>query len=615
MIHPDDVAKVSESVIRSISEPGEHPRVEYRIKDAAGEWRWFESRGINLTGDPGIRGIVVSTYEVTERKRIKEALRESEERFRSMVQSSSEVVKIVAPDGTLRYASPAYAEVLGYDPEDSVGTNVLDGVHPDDLPRVRRETERALRERNGASGPLTSHAEYRYRHADGSWRDLESVGTYLLEDPAVSGVIVKLWDVTERKRAEEALKASERLRRAATSGAPIILFALDRDGIFTLSEGRGLEALGLAPGEVVGQSVFDRHRDHPEILENNRRALTGEELVTTVEYGGLYFETRYSPLFGPEGEVEGAVCVATDVTGRKKAEEGMVLRDQAIAASVRGIIITGPNQEDNPIIYANPAFEQISGYSLEEMAGRNCRFLQNGDRDQEGLEGLARALEEGREWSCVMRNYKKDGTLFWNELHVAPMRDGEGRIQNFVGIQQDVTEQRALQEELAHRATHDPLTDLPNRALLMDRLSHALLRFERHGESVAVLFLDLDGFKSVNDAFGHEGGDRLLSAVAGRLKACLRPEDTVSRIGGDEFAVLLEDTGPEGAAEAAERIIRELSRPFSTGEGTAREVRVTASIGIACQGAGDRSAGELLKEADRAMYRAKEGGGGYLHHR
>ncbi len=186
------------------------------------------------------------------------------------------------------------------------------------------------------------------------------------------------------------------------------------------------------------------------------------------------------------------------------------------------------------------------------------------------------------------------------------MRDEGGRLVNFIGVQKDITQRKELEEKLAHQAFHDPLTDLPNRSLFLDRADHALKRAARRGDEVAVLFMDLDNFKVINDSLGHEVGDELLVAVAGRLQSCLRPADTAARLGGDEFVVLLEDVeDPEEATNVAVRIEEALRVPFRVGE---HNLFVTTSVGVALGGANGERAGDLLRNADLAMYRAKEGG-------
>ena len=286
---------------------------------------------------------------------------------------------------------------------------------------------------------------------------------------------------------------------------------------------------------------------------------------------------------------------------------GDALLRHAVDSGFNGVVVTDASAGGDPIVYVNPAFERITGYPAEEALGRNARFLQNGDSDQPGIRELRAALEDEREWSGVFRNYRKDGTPFWQEHNVSPVRDEAGRITHHVGIINDITERKALEDELAHRAFHDPLTDLPNRALFLDRLGHAALRLSRwRGGAIAVLFLDLDNFKYVNDSLGHRAGDGLLLEVAGRLRALLRPEDTLARLGGDEFVVLLEGVEDEGAASlVAERIAEALQEPVVLG---GQEVFATASVGVALGRGKEVSPEDLLRDADTAMYRAKGDG-------
>ena len=288
---------------------------------------------------------------------------------------------------------------------------------------------------------------------------------------------------------------------------------------------------------------------------------------------------------------------------------GDALLRHAVDSGFNGVVVTDALAGDDPIVYVNPAFERITGYPAEEVLGRNARLLQNGDSDQAGLHELRDALEAETEWSGVFRNYKKDGTPFWQEHNVSPVRDEEGRITHHVGIINDITERKALEDELVHRAFHDGLTGLPNRALLEDRLGQALARTRRRSKgeagALAVLFMDLDNFKYVNDSLGHRAGDELLVEVAARLRAALRPEDTLARLGGDEFVVLVERIeDEESAGLVAERIAEALREPVVVG---GQEVFATASVGVAL-GRDGAAPEDLLRDADTAMYRAKEGG-------
>jgi diguanylate cyclase (GGDEF)-like protein/PAS domain S-box-containing protein len=269
-----------------------------------------------------------------------------------------------------------------------------------------------------------------------------------------------------------------------------------------------------------------------------------------------------------------------------------------------GISISDVSNSEMPLIYVNPAFEKLTGYVLDEIRGRNCRFLQAGRTTQPGLRPLRHALSERRDVTTILQNFKKDGTPFWNELFLSPIRDRSGEVTHYVGIQNDVTERVELERKLAYMVHHDTLTGLANRGLLMDRLTQALSRADRSGRLVAVLFLDLDNLKTVNDLYGHEAGDLLLQVVGQRLGASVRKHETAARLGGDEFVVVLEDIEDEQAATRIKRrVANEIRQPMLASQ---QEFNPSASIGMALYPADGTTPGELLRAADMAMYVAKQ---------
>ncbi len=292
---------------------------------------------------------------------------------------------------------------------------------------------------------------------------------------------------------------------------------------------------------------------------------------------------------------------------RKRAEKPIHLIEAAIEHVDEAVLIT-TTELDAPgpeIVYVNEGFCRMTGYAAEEVVGETPRILQGPKTDRAELDRLRRCLSRGEPFfGGEVTNYRKDGSEYVIEWYIVPLRNDAGEITHWMAGQRDVTERRALEEQLRHQAFHDPLTGLPNRALLMDRLEHALARIDRREERVAVLFMDLDDFKVVNDSLGHEAGDGLLVAVAQRLKACLRPEDTLARFGGDEFLLLLEDASDaDQVTRVADRIIEALREPFVV-EG--REVFATLSIGIVLAASARDRSKDLLRKADIAMYRAKE---------
>lgn len=311
--------------------------------------------------------------------------------------------------------------------------------------------------------------------------------------------------------------------------------------------------------------------------------------------------------FALEGEERhGAISVLQDISVQRQAEMELRLRNHAIEASVNAIIITDANQADNPIVYVNPAFERITGYTTEEVMGCNCRLLQGNDHEQMGLESIRRALRHGNEGAALLRNYRKDGSLFWNELRVAPVRDDQGRIRHFVGVLNDVTDAKRYQEQLEYQANYDDLTGLPNRNLLMDRIQQSINFNSRHRSGFALAFIDLDNFKYVNDSLGHVVGDQLLRQVAQALRGCVREGDTLARLGGDEFVVLLNDMADLDSISITLRCMLDAVASPKVLEET--EVLVTSSIGFCLAPQDGNDPVTLLKKADNAMYRAKEQG-------
>jgi diguanylate cyclase (GGDEF)-like protein/PAS domain S-box-containing protein len=293
------------------------------------------------------------------------------------------------------------------------------------------------------------------------------------------------------------------------------------------------------------------------------------------------------------------------------AEEAVRVRDRAIESSGNGIIITNAIAPDNPIEYVNPAFEQITGYGRAEIIGKNCRFLTRDDRAQPELETVRVAIREKRECQVIMRNYRKDGSLFWNSLHIAPVPDENGVVTHFVGVQNDITQIRSYQDELEHQASHDVLTGLPNRHLLDDRLKQAISQSQRQGGVVAVAYVDLDSFKLVNDSLGHSAGDQLLRTVAERIRSCLRQFDTVARYGGDEFILVVHDvSGGDRIPGFLHRILESVSKPFQLDK---RELFITCSIGVSLYPRDGTDVETLIKNADAAMFRAKQHGRNNVH--
>nr|WP_297401160.1 EAL domain-containing protein [uncultured Marinobacter sp.] len=334
---------------------------------------------------------------------------------------------------------------------------------------------------------------------------------------------------------------------------------------------------------------------HGAILERHQ-SRDGEPLL--IEVISREITVNYSP---------SRLLMLSNVTEKIRDNRQLRLLKRSIESTHNGIAIADARAPDLPLIYVNPAFAKITGYTPEECIGRNCRFLQGDSFDltnEQALADIRRGLRDGTEVTVVLRNYRKDGTPFWNDLYLAPVRDEQGEITHFIGIQNDISERKSVESQLAFNVSHDVLTGLPNRTLLEDRLTQACQFANRYGRTLGVLFVDLDGFKLINDSLGHRLGDQLLIEVGQRIESIVRSGDTVARISGDEFIVVLPDLAQaKDVVMIVEKIIGDISAPYHINN---QALRLTASVGITITDGKTDEPMALLQQADLAMYRAKQ---------
>jgi diguanylate cyclase (GGDEF)-like protein/PAS domain S-box-containing protein len=287
---------------------------------------------------------------------------------------------------------------------------------------------------------------------------------------------------------------------------------------------------------------------------------------------------------------------------RDKAEERLRKLSAAVTQSPVSIAITDTR---GVIEYVNPKFCELTGYAAEEVVGQNPRILRGSIMAPEFYANLWQTILSGRLWHGEFLNKKKNEELFWEHATIAPIWNAHGELTNFIAIKEDITERKMLQEKLNHMAHHDELTGLPNRALFFDRIGQVLAHAKRNDAGFALMFVDLDGFKDINDTHGHDIGDLLLQETARRLEGCIRDSDTVARMGGDEFAVMLLDVAAPGHIhQVADKMLALLAAPFLL-KGT--ECHVGASIGISVFPQDGDAVDTLMNKADMAMYRVKQG--------
>ncbi|MDT8879238.1 EAL domain-containing protein [Halomonas saccharevitans] len=416
----------------------------------------------------------------------------------------------------------------------------------------------------------------------------------------------------ERAQDRRSLWESEQRYRSLFTYNPDAVFSMDLKGHFVSANDHCAALTGYAVEALLGShfSEFLQADDLAAVQQKVELTAAGEpcryELKVPHRDGTLHWLDLTTLPVVVDGRITGIYGIAKDVTRRREYEIRLRILERGVEASVNGVLIADASLPGLPIIYANDAFQRMTGYARAEIIGRNARFLQGSETDALAVQKIRRELAQHREVHVTLCNYRKDGTPFWNDLYISPVRDDHGRVTHYVGIQHDISEQKAYEAHLAYHAGHDALTGLANRTLLEDRLVHDAELARRQGMRLAVLFLDLDEFKPINDSLGHAVGDELLRGVSQRLSAAMRPGDTLARLGGDEFVVLLPDLhDPTQADTVAERLLSIVARPYRVGE---HELSLSCSIGIAVSTAEMEQPLELIQQADMAMYRAKQQG-------
>ncbi|NML30635.1 sensor domain-containing protein [Paraburkholderia antibiotica] len=546
-----------------------------------------------------------------EKLRSARALVRNDERFRSLFDDHSVPMYIFDRD-TLRFLAVNAAAIQQYGYTESEFLNMtIRAIRPSaEIGRLETHLQRSAALRQGH----TMAGIWRHRRKDGSIISA-NVSYHSLNFVGCEALFVIADDVTDQINAEAEALRSNQMLEAVIDNIPQRIFWKDLNSRYLGCNMAFARDAGLAyPEQVVGKSDAELPwRAFSELLTEHDREVVSTgvpKMNFEVDFliDGTHRTTVTSklPFTDNDGQVIGVLGSYTDITERKRADLALRLQSRALDASVNAILITAPSPSGNLIEYVNPAFMRITGYDPAEVIGHDCRVLQRDDRDQDGVALIRAALAANREVSAVVRNYRKDGALFWNQLFIAPVPNAEGVITHHIGVINDVTELIRYQEQLEYQANYDELTRLPNRNLLRDRLEHALVVAQRHHSGVAVVFLDLDGFKNVNDSLGHSVGDRLLSVVAERLARCSRTSDTVARHGGDEFVIVMTDTVDEQSLIAwMERVRASIAEPVWL---DGNELYVGCSMGASLFPQDGEDAETLMKKADVAMYRAKDMG-------
>lgn len=540
--------------------------------------------------------------------RLTEKLQESESRFRLLADNAPVLIWLAGTDKLCYQFNKVWLDFTGRTLEQEYGNGWTESVHPDDCQRCLNIYFSSF------DAHLPFKMEYRQRRYDGQYRWILNNGVpRFADDGFFLGYIGSCVDITENKRNEAELRASEQKLRLLVEQIPLALGLSRNNGEILYINDRFKHLFGYTlddiptmahwwliayPDADYRQQVISSWTTTFEQAINNNSDIDPLEYNITCKNG----EVRVIVLSGILFE-DGVLVTFTDITERKQAEANLRIA-ATVFESQEGMLIADAHEV---ILQVNNAFTFITGYSALEVIGQTPRVLHSGKQDKEFYTALWQSLSERGAWQGEIWNRRKNGEIFPGQVTITVVKGNNGIVSHYVATLVDITERKATEEHINQLAFYDHLTQLPNRRLLQQRLEQAIKVHHRNGSQFALLMMDLDRFKSVNDNLGHTAGDELLQQVAIRVKARLREIDMVARLGGDEFIVLVENIHhSEHVAQIADAIIQTISQPFTLCQN--HEITISTSIGISIYPIHGISIEALMDNADTALYRAKDQG-------
>jgi|GEM_PF-692324 len=547
------------------------------------------------------------------RRRMADAVRDSERRFRAFGALAPVGIFEMDLSGNNTYVNAAWCALTGLSPSQAWGRGWQRAVHPDDLAQVLAADERPVEaEEPGAE-------VFRALRPDGTIAWMASRRAHVYDSAGnPTGYIGTITDVTALKDAETVARESEAQLQALLDHAPMSVSFRDRDGRLRAANRDALTRMGLSAEEAVGsslQDVMDAEgaavvAAQEQLVAETREAVTFEIRANTLDGGEAnFFVTKY-PVLDQDGNVTGTGGLLLDVTERKLAEKQAVEAQQRFQLSFEhapiGMAIVGA---DGRFVRVNRALCKITDHSEAELLATSFRALTHPD-DRAANDALMGKIARGELESVHLdkRYIRRSGEAIWASIDITVLSRGEdGLPELLLGQVQDISERRHLEHRLQHLADHDPLTGLLNRRGFDQELDRHMAHTLRYGPRGALVILDLDHFKAVNDTFGHQAGDELIVTVASLLRARLRDTDAIARLGGDEFAILLSEADADAAADVAASIVEAVRTGAAVSSG-GRPHLVTGSVGVAPLDELVKSAGNAMSNADQAMYDAKEAG-------
>ncbi|MBV2234629.1 MAG: EAL domain-containing protein [Sterolibacterium sp.] len=609
LVHAEDRPRVMEQFGIVLAEGV--AQIEARMVDKLGDVKPYQVNARRTLIDGRIY-IVGMAENILARKQAEEQLRASEFKYRQLFDNTQTRLIILDGDGTIHMINQTNALALGGRPEDFVGRSVRD-LDPENADHYIEQYRKILQTGEGQvyDNLFSLGADPRWFHS--------RLQPLLNMAGKPEFVLVSVFDITERKEMEEELRTSEFRYRQLFDNTNTQITIIDGDGVIQMVNASNARMLGGSPEDFVGRSLYEMDPEHAaaHVLRYRQILQSGQGMITEDVFpladGPHWFHSHLQPLYDSDGKPEYVLVSAFDITERKRIEEELRRSEELWKFALEG---TGDSVWDWEIatdtVKLSPRWKGQLGYAEDEEAGEWFDHLH--PEDVSIAQTNSRVLRDGSEsvTSIELRMRGKDGKYRWILARgMVATRDADGRPLRVVGTNSDITALKEHQQQLEHVAHFDVLTGLPNRLLLSFRLHQAMAQSQRRMQSLAVAYLDLDGFKAVNDRHGHNVGDELLVQVAQRMKAALREGDTLARIGGDEFIAVLTDLDRhQDCARALERLLQAAAAPVLVNGHT---LRVSASIGATIYPDDDGDAEQLIRHADQAMYQAKQTGKNRYH--
>jgi len=530
------------------------------------------------------------------------SLKEAREHFRAIVEYTDDAIISKSLDGTISSWNAGAQALFGYSPGEMLGQSMLVL-----FPAGRLDEERFILERIMV-GEKVDHFETQRVHKDGSLIHV-SVTISPIRDKLgqVVGASNIARNISERVRLESTARVFESIVQSSDDA----IIGKNLDSSVTSWNPGAQRIFGYAAHEMMGRSIrclipAERHHEEALILERIRKG----ERITHFETQRLHKDGRMldvsvtvSPIHDQTGRVVGASKIARNITEQKQAQSRLMLISKVFTHTGEGVVITDPQGR---ILEVNEAFTRITGYDYHEVVGQLPQMFRSSRQGPEVYAKLLTDLQQHGHAHGEIWSRRKDGDSYAGLLTISTVLGEGGVVLNYVCLFADITPLRQNQERLEHVAHFDSLTDLPNRLLLADRLKQGMVLARRQQQSLAVLYLDLDGFKTVNDNHGHNVGDELLLVLSRRMKLVLREVDTLARMGGDEFvAVLMDVHTVQDCIRMVERVLHACSEPVLL---DGKTLQVSASVGVTLYPQDDVDADQLMRHADQAMYQAKQAG-------